>query len=59
MWQEAQCSTPNGQDVLEIQTIGEWTYVFTEGQIYTMLCDDAGVRLVPCHAIMQEPRWRQ
>ena len=58
-WLDAECRTPNGQPVLHMQELDGWMFVFTQDQTYTMLQDGDEVRLVPCHAIMSEPRRRQ
>lgn len=51
-WLEVECRTPNGEPVLEMHTVDDEVYVVTESQLYKMLADEAGIRLLPIHQFM-------
>jgi hypothetical protein len=52
-WIEIECASPNGEPILGMHEIDGEYYVTTESQLYKMLADEHGVRLLPIHQFMQ------
>ena len=52
-WIEVECKTPNGQNVLHIEHVDDETvFVVTRSQLYRLLMDNEGARLLPVHQFM-------